>query len=123
MTYLTRDEFLSNKDVLTEAVDVPSLGGVLVRGMNVSELIEFMAVSKRRTIEHEREERDYQVTIKEMVVCVRSCTLDGNGNQLFTVEDDAALMHKPLGTLRKVARVVLRLSGLTAESQDDITKN
>jgi hypothetical protein len=121
MRYLTRDEFLSSRDVIAEAVDVPALGSVLVRGMNVLELIEFMSVNKRRTVEHE--ERDYQVTIKEMVVCVRSCTLDGNGNQLFTVEDDDALMHKPLGTLRKVARVVLRLSGLTAESQDDIAKN
>jgi hypothetical protein len=118
MSFVTRDAFLQNLDVPTEELDVKYVGNVRLRGMNVEELLEFIKLG-----ENDKEDVKEIETIDRMAMLTRAGMIDDDGNNLYTKEDDPRLKKKSLNTLRAISRKVMKLSGLLAETQEEILKN
>jgi hypothetical protein len=118
MSFVTRDAFLQNLDVPTEELDVKYVGSVRLRGMNVEELLEFIKLG-----ENDKEDVKEIETIDRMAMLTRAGMIDDDGNNLYTREDDLRLKKKSLNTLRAISRKVMKLSGLLAETQEEILKN
>ena len=114
---LSRDEFLSGKDLVTEDVDVPELGGtVRVTELSVGEMEAFYGsfpadVDGKRVakLEHFREK------------LLSFTVVDEAGNRLFIDDDIPALGKKSLKVVQRLFEVAQRLNGMAAE-KDAIEK-
>ena len=121
---LTREDILEAKDRLTEWVDVPEWGGrVLVRSLEGLERDRYEGSFVRYG-------RDAKGAISidgvsNENVRARLCALaviDEDGRNLFSEADVLVLGHKNAAALDRVFNVARRLSGLTDEDVEALTK-
>lgn len=116
---LTRDQILQVPDLVTEEVSVPEWGGtVLVKTLTGAERdrLEATIVSMNG--------KKTTTNLKNLraKMCVASC-VDEEGKPLFTEKDVEALGNKSAAALQRVFEVGMRLSGLSEEDVDELTKN
>lgn len=116
---LTRDQILSADDLKQESVPVPEWGGdVLVRGLDGEERDAYEAtiISQRGT--------DVKMNLNNArAKLVQRSVVDGVGSRLFDESDVKRLAKKSAAALQRVYDVAARLSGLSKEDLDDLTKN
>jgi hypothetical protein len=117
---LTREQILEAEDMLTEVVHVPEWGGdVTVKSLTGSQRDAFEAsiLNVNGT--------SSSMNLKNMRAKLVAWTVvDGEGNQLFSnAADVKALGKKNAVALQRVFEVAQRLSGLTGEDIEELTKN
>jgi len=111
---LTRDAILGANDLEKEIVEVPEWGGsVMVRSMN----------AKQRDSLEIRMMKDHHDIDGLRALMAIWCVVDGNGKNLFTMEDFDALCEKSAVALDRVFPVAQRLSKLTKEDVAELVKN
>lgn len=118
---LTREEILGITDFQYEDVDTPEWGEgtyVRVRGLTAHERDEF---------ELKAVKEDFSGVTKagmsDMRACLVSMTVvDEQGKRLFSPEDIAALGAKNAQVIDRIFNSARRLSGLTKEDVDELTK-
>ncbi len=117
--YLTKDAILNANDIQREEVKVPEWGGiVLVRGLSGKErdLLEAsMIKGKGKNASVNLENLRAKVVARSIV--------DGNNNRIFEDADIPALAQKSAAALNRVYEVAQRLSGISQEDVDELTKN
>jgi len=119
MKTLTRDQILQCSDIQTESVEVPEWGGaVLVKGLSGAErdaleaaIVEVRGRKQRLHLEN------------TMARLVSMSVVDENGKRLFTNGDIEALGKKSSSALQRVCQVAQRLSGLTQDDLEEMSKN
>jgi hypothetical protein len=108
---LTADDILKVNDVTIEKVDVPEWGGhVFVRSGHSG----VMDVFETRLSDDDVKKR--AANFRASLVALTAC--DEQGNPIFTEAHVAALARKSPVAMRRVAKVALRLNGLSQESVD-----
>lgn len=117
--FLTRETILAASDIRTEPCDVPEWGGaVLVRGLTGAQRDEFEATlveyRGRKRILHLQDVRARLVALS---------VVNSEGVQIFTDSDVRALTQKSAVALQRVFAVAQRLSGLSDEDVEELTKN
>lgn len=125
---ITRDQIFSSDDIATEFVPVPewapkgvadkSKFGLTVRALSGRQRAAWQRDSminkgKVQEVNYNR------VTVKLVVMGV----LGADGRQLFGAEDESRLLEKSAGALQRIANVVMRLSGISNDEVDTLTKN
>lgn len=121
--YLTREDILSVNDIQREDVPVPEwkLNGVqlvLVQGLDGKErddLEASMIKGKGKKTEVNLENLRAKLVARSIV--------DENGNRIFTDADIPVLARKSAVALNRVYAVAQRLSGITEEDVEELTKN
>ena len=119
MAFLTREQILGASDIQTETVAVPEWGGdVLVRGLTGKERDDFeggllQGKGKARTMSLA------QFRAKLVALSV----VDEAGKRMFSTGDVEWLGSKSAAALSRVAEVAARLSGLSDEDVEEMTKN
>lgn len=118
-TYLSRDAILAVDDVQYEDVEVPEWGGrVRVKSLTGKErdaLEASMIVGKGKNA---------NVNMSNLrAKLVARAVVDEDGKRLFNDDDIAALGAKSAAALTRVYEVAQRLSGITQEDVDELTKN
>lgn len=125
MADLTREAILAANVMATEKVPVPEWGGtVTVRGMTGDELEAFLRTQSRDVPAGNRAGRRGGQTEKQVseeflrARMVAWCVVDDDGNRKFSDDDVAALNKTSSSALVRIARVVMRLSGLDEDELD-----
>jgi len=119
MSLLTRDAILAAPDMLTEEVPVPEWGGtVLVRGLTGTERDAF----EEEMITGKGKNRDVNLANFRARLIVKS-VVDKAGKRLFTQADMVALGGKSAAAIQRVFQVAMRLSGMSEEDVEELTKN
>lgn len=120
MKTLNRDAILAAQDLKTQRVNVPEWGGeVIVRtmtGVERDELEGIMAMQSTKATPAERLRNFRALT-------VALCTVDEQGNRLFTLEDVEALGKKSTASLTRIFTVAQVLSALTEAAVEELVKN
>lgn len=118
--HLSRDDILKAADNEAEEVNVPEWGGtVLVRGMTGKERDAF-EVSLAQPGRGGRREWN---TVNVRAKVIARCVVDDDGNRLFTDADVAELGEKSGAAVDRVYEVAARLSGLSDEDQEEMTRD
>lgn len=117
--YLTKDAILKADDIQREEVHVPEWGGiVLVRGLSGKErdLLEASMIKGKG--------KNASVNLENLraKVVARSIVSEDN-NRIFEDADIPALAQKSAAALNRVYEVAQRLSGISQEDVDELTKN
>lgn len=116
---LTRDQILNAQDIQTEEVSVPEWGGtVLVRALDGEErdALEASMIQGKG--------KNAQVNLKNLRAKLAARSMvDENGKRLFEDGDIPALAKKSAAALNRVYEAAQRLSGITPEDVDELTKN
>jgi hypothetical protein len=117
--FLGRDHILAVDDVQIEEIEVPEWSTwVRVRGMTGKERDAFEAsVVKQRGKNTEFNMKDARAKL------VVLCTVDENGDRIFTQADIPALTEKSSKALDRIFTVAQRLSGISKEDLNEMTKN
>jgi hypothetical protein len=116
---LTRDQILEAKDIATETVAVPEWGGeVQVRGMSGLERDQYEA-----SLMQMRGNNPQWNFANARARLVARTAIDENGQRLFTDDDVRLLAKKSAVALQRVYDVATRLSGLSPQDMEDLTKN
>lgn len=120
MEFLSKQQILAAEDIQVQEVTVPEWGGkVLVRGMSGKERGQFTEAivdqrGKRQTL------RLAEIQIR---LCAQCIVEHATGARMFSDDEIAALAGKSAGALQRVAEVAQRLSGLSDDDLDELTKN
>ena len=119
MALLTRDAILGADDLPKELVPVPEWGGeVYVRAL---------AGAERDAFEQsivERKGKSTKMNLRNMrAKLVALSAVDEDGKRLFSEEDAKLLGRKSALALNRVFEVAQRLSGLSSDDMDEMTKN
>jgi hypothetical protein len=119
MALLTRDAILQAQDLPKELVSVPEWGGeIYVRALTGAERDAF-----EQTIV-ERKGKSTKMNLKNMrAKLVALTTVDEEGKRIFSDSDAELLGKKSAAALNRVFEVAQKLSGLTPEDVDELTKN
>lgn len=132
MTLLTRAQIVAAQDFRTEDIDVPEWGGVLrVRALSGRErsLLEKMfglgkdaaarpvAVNPSRAVAPEPTWTNWRSWL------VANSAVDENMKPVFTPTDVDALGDRSAAPLDRIANVVLRISGISKEEQEEMGKD
>ena len=116
---LTRNPILQANDIQSEEISVPEWGGtVLVRALDGEErdALEASMIQGKG--------KNAQVNLKNLrAKLVARSIVDENGKRLFEDGDIPALAKKSAAALNRVYEVAQRLSGITPEDVDELTKN
>jgi hypothetical protein len=119
--YFSREEILGAQDIQYEDIPVPEWGNkfVRVKSLNGEERDEVEAsMTKMRGNKPELNMQNMRAKL-----LVRSC-VDGDGKRLFSSDGDVlALTKKSAAALNRLFIVAQRLSGITAEDVEELTKN
>jgi uncharacterized protein YnzC (UPF0291/DUF896 family) len=117
--FLNREAIFAVSDIKTEDVFVPEWGGaVKVKGLTARERDEYetsIVQSRGKNVEINR--RNIRAKLVVMTV------VDDAGNRLFGDTDLKALGEKSAAAIDRLFGVAQRLSGLTAEDEEDLAKN
>jgi len=119
MKLLTRDAILQAQDLPTQDVEVPEWGGtVRVRALTGAErdafeqsIVEQRGKSTRMNLQNVRAK------------LVALTVVDENGNRIFSDADAKLLGQKSAAALNRVFEVAQKLSGITPEDVEELTKN
>ncbi len=116
---LDREAILKANDIEKREVYIPEWGGsVYVRGMTGRERDQFEASIIRQR------GRDTEINMKNArAKLVVMCTVDQEGNRLFTDADIALLANKSAKALDRIFAVAQELSGITREDMEELTEN
>lgn len=109
---LTREEILNVKDIKKEDVFVSEWNGSVV--------VQSLSGKKRSEI------MDYAMNDKGKLITGRlypALMVAGIVEPEFKRADSEALLEKNSGALEKVCKVIMRLSGISADDLDDTGKN
>lgn len=126
--FLTRDVILAAQGFKTEEIEVPEWGGsVLVRALSAVEvssvglgIIATDESSDRLTItSKEGNTIDIAKAIDLYPKIVAYALVDGEGNQLLSEKDARSLSMASQDAMQRIVNVALRLSGLTADDEDE----
>lgn len=116
---LTRDAILGASDIKTEDVKVPEWGGVVrVKGLTAAQRdqVEAKVTSTKG--------KDFNLNLVGMRAHMASLAIvDENGKPVFTAGDIKALGEKSGAALDRVFEAVTRLSGMSDNDIDELTKN
>lgn len=117
--YLSRDAILAANDVQYEDVEVPEWGGTVrvksLMGKERDALESSMIVGKGKNT---------NVNLNNLrAKLVARSVVDEDGKRLFSDDDIVALGEKSAAALNRVYEVAQRLSGVTQEDIDELTKN
>lgn len=117
--YLTRESILAANDIQRDEVDVPEWGGmVLVQGLSGKERDELEASLIQG------KGKNANVNLKNLrAKLVARSVVDIEGKRVFADADIEALSKKSGLALNRVYEVAQRLSGITQEDVDELTKN
>lgn len=117
--YLTKELILQAQDIQREEVQVPEWGGVvLVCGLNGKQRDGLEA----SMIEGKGKNANVNLTNLRAKLAARSI-VDEDGKRVFSDEDIPALALKSALALNRVYEVAQRLSGITQEDVEELTKN
>ena len=125
LTYLTRDAILGARDTVYEDVEVWG-GTVRVRCMTALEHDRYdQDQIKIQQAENRAERRAKGIGIKYNRENIRAtacaaCIVDADGAQVFTTADIQALGDKSAKEIEKIFDVIVRLSGIDADMDDEI---
>ena len=123
---LSRDDILGAQDIVTEEVDVPEWGGiVLVRGMTGTQRDAFEASLIQQPTGNRAQRRSKQAETN--LVNIRGklcawCIVDQAGERAFDDDYAAALGSKSATALSKVFDVAMRLSGMSEADVDEMAE-
>lgn len=119
MALLTRDQILKAQDLPTEDVPVPEWGGtVRVRALTGAERDAF-----EQSIVEQRG-RSARMNLQNLRAKLVALTVvDEEGNRIFSDSDAKLLGKKSALALNRVFEVAQKLSGLTSEDVEELTKN
>lgn len=116
---LDREKILQANDLPRELVEVPEWGGaVYVRGLTGTERDKFEA-----SLVEQRGKNTRLNMQNARAKLVALSVVDENGNRIFNDADVKLLGNKSAVALQRIFDVAQRLSGLTAEDMDELTKN
>ena len=119
MALLTRSAILAAQDIQTEEVEVPEWGGsVMVRGMTGAERDAF----EESVLTGRGKNRNVNLRNFRARLVVKS-VVDKKGDRLFTMADIDALGAKSAAALGRCFDVATRLSGMSDEDVEELTKN
>lgn len=117
--YLSKEAILAVNDVQFEDVAVPEWGGtVRVKSLSGSERDALEA----SMIEGKGKNANVNLANLRAKLVARSI-VDGEGRRIFEDTDIAELGKKSAAALNRVYEVAQRLSGITQEDVDELTKN
>ena len=117
--YLTKENILTANDIKREEVQVPEWGGVvLVQGLSGRDRDQLEA----SMIQGKGKDTKVSLDNLRAKVVARSI-VDENGNRIFSDADIPALAKKSALALNRVYEVAQRLSGISQEDVDELTKN
>lgn len=116
---LTKDQILESQDIPEQVVEVPEWGGfVKVRGMTGIERDQFESSIMRG------KGKNIQLNWNNIrAKLVAKSIVNGNGENLFTDADVAALGKKSAAALDRVFEIAQKLSGITKEDIEELAKN
>lgn len=123
MGFLTKEQILEAQDITTEVVPVPEWGGdVMVRGLSGLERDAFEATI---ISQNGMQRRRVQMNLTNFrAKLVARCVVDPDTQQrMFSDEEAARLGKKSAAALQRVFNVAQRLSGLSEEDIEELTKN
>jgi len=116
---LTKEQILSAQDLKTEIVFIPEWGGdVIVRGLSGTDrdAYESAIITVRG--------KDTQMNwVNARAKLVALAIVDEEGKQIFSDTDVKALGQKSAAAINRVFEVAQRLSGLSAQDVEELTKN
>jgi hypothetical protein len=117
--YLTREAVLTANDIQREEVDVPEWGG--------SVLVQALMGDERDALEASMikgKGKKAQVNLENLrAKVVARCVVDEDGVHIFSDADIPALGKKSAAALNRVYEVAQRLSGITDDDVEELTKN
>jgi hypothetical protein len=117
--YLTRDEIMAAQDVQFEDVSVPEWGGeVRVKSLMGEERDALEATM----IQGKGKNTSVNLANLRAKLVARSI-VDESGQRIFSDTDIFALGKKSAAALSRVYEVAQRLSGISAEDVEELTKN
>ncbi len=117
--YLSKEAILAVDDVHFEDVSVPEWGGMVrVKSLTGSERDGLEA----SMIEGKGKNANVNLANLRAKLVARSI-VDESGNRIFEDADIASLGRKSAAALNRVYEVAQRLSGITQEDVDELTKN
>ena len=116
---LGKDAILAADDIRTERVPIPEWGGeVMVRGLTGRQRDQWEAgMQVRRGKRFEPDMRDFRARL------VILCVVDETGTLVFHEGDIDALSNKSGSALDKIYDAAARLSGISEEDVESLTKN
>ena len=119
MKILSRDAILTASDIITEIVEVPEWSGsVRVRGLTGAQRDRFEAsMVKLRKGKQELTLENLRAHLAVLSV------VDEQGCPMFDQADIEALGNKSCAALQRIWDVARRLSGLSDEDVEELTKN
>ncbi len=117
---LSKEDILKAADRGTEEVEVPEWGGsVLVQGMTGRERDAYeVSLRDQRTGQRRPGALD---NVRAKIIA--RCVVDDDGKRLFTDADIAALGEKSGAAIDRVFDVAARLSGMSDEDQEKMTRD
>ena len=119
MALLTRDAILQAQDLPTERVSVPEWSGeCLVRALTGAERDAF-----EQSIVEQRGKSTRMNLSNLRAKLVALTVVDEEGNRIFSDSDAKLLGKKSALALNRVFEVAQKLSGLTSEDVEELTKN
>lgn len=120
---LTAAEILAANDLMVEEVGMPEWGGVvLVRGLTGAERDAFeQSVMRVDGTGKRRKVRTDLANFRAKLVA--KCVVDEAGRRVFSDDQVEALGEKNAAALERVFVVVQRLSGMSQEDVEELTKN
>jgi len=119
MGLLTREEILQAEDLPTEDVEVPEWGGsVLVQGLTGAERDAFEST----VVELRGRKTHLNMQNARAKLCAMAM-VDEQGERVFRDGDVEELGQKSGAALQRVFQVAQRLSGLSNEDIEELTKN
>ncbi len=120
MPALTRTQIQTASDIKTERVAVPEWGGyVNAKAMSGYEREQF-----EQTVAQPGADGKIQISYKQMrITAVIACTVDDDGNHIFTDADRDWLNDKSGAALDRVASAILRLSGISQGATEAAVEN
>lgn len=112
-----RDKILSAKDLKAEKVYIEEWDvEVEIRSLTGKSRANLMSEAMDKS-----GKMDFEKLYPELII---SCTFDPeSGDQVFNKTDKEVINSKSGGALEKIARVAMKLSGLTEESMVEAEKN